>query len=76
MTQHNITGSEAFNPNAHVLIRVAKRVRRPWHPAVKAFAVAGVVGAVASLIDAAIGAPVCLVLVSVIFFALWIWPSY
>lgn len=75
MTQHNIVGSEAFEPAPHVMIRAVRQIRRPWHPAAKLFAIAGLLGGVASAIDVVVGAPVALTLCAAGWLALWLWPT-
>lgn len=59
MTQHRIIGSEAHLPLEHVEVRHIRR-RRRGRPVAALFAAVVVVGPIAGLIDAAIGAPVLL----------------
>lgn len=77
MTQHhNISGSEAFAPRPHVIVRRIRKARRSVHPAVMLFAIAAALGVIASLLDSWIGAPIFLGLVSIGFLILWVWPSH
>lgn len=69
---HRIAGSEAFAPRPLVQIRELPR-RRPrlslvarWHLAALA------AGGALSLIDALIGAPVCLTIAVIVFLGLWL----
>lgn len=59
MTQHRIIGSEAHLPLEHVEVRHIRRQRR-GRPVAALFAAVVVIGPLAGLIDAAIGAPVLL----------------
>lgn len=74
MTQHHIAGSEAHRPSAHFIVRVGRR-RRTLHPAVTVLGTAAAIGLIASLIDAAIGQPVCLTLCALGFLCLWLVPG-
>lgn len=74
MTQHNIVGSEADRPLAHVVIRVGRRRMRP-SPLALLFAGATIFGAITGLIDMAIGAPVTLCLAGLVLFIWRIWPD-
>ena len=71
-THHNIAGSEAFSPGPKVLISELPP-RRPHLSAVaRLFMGAAIVAVAASLIDAAIGAPVCWTIVTITFLVAWL----
>lgn len=74
MTRHNIARSEAFSPQAHVLVRLGRR-RRRLNPVAGFFLGVAAMGVVASLIDSAIGAPVCLGLCLTGLLAWRFWPQ-
>lgn len=69
---HNITGSEAFSARPKVVIRELPRRRSRVSPFVRAICAIALVGLLAGLIDAAIGAPVVLFVISVAFLIAWL----
>lgn len=74
MTQHHITGSEAFGPRPHVEVRYGSR-RRRMYPAIKVYGLFGGMGIVAGLADVALDAPIALIVVLVGIAAWRFWPS-
>lgn len=69
---HNITGSEAFQARPKVVIRELPRRRPRASLFVRAIFALVLVGLLAALIDAAIGAPVAFSLVAIAFLAAWL----
>lgn len=69
---HNIAGSEAFQVRPKVVIRELPRRRSRVSPFARAICAITLVGLLAGLIDAAIGAPVVLFVISVAFLVAWL----
>lgn len=71
---HNITGSEAFKPSPHVLVRISRR-GAAISPAAWFLIGATAAGVAAGVIDVATGKPFGLVL-GLVGLAVWrIWPT-
>lgn len=77
MTQHNIAGSEALKPSAHVLVRMpgARRRRRAMHPGLKLCLIVAPVGVPLALLDAWLQAPVGISGAIIALVAWRFWPS-
>lgn len=69
---HNIAGSEAFAPRPIAQIRELPRRRPRLTVVVRWHLTALLIGAALSLIDAVIGAPVCLSIAVIVFLMLWL----
>jgi len=69
---HNIIGSEAFSTRRPLQISAPRRPKPRRSTVAGWYVVALLVGGAASLVDVAIGAPVCLVAVLIIFAVLWL----
>lgn len=69
---HNIAGSEAFQARPKIVIRELPRRRPRATIFARAICALVLVGLLAALIDAAIGAPVAFTLVAVAFLFAWL----
>lgn len=69
---HNIAGTEAFSPGPKVMISELPPRRPPLSEIARLYLCTAIVAMAASLIDAAIGAPVCWSIVSVTFLVTWL----
>lgn len=69
---HNIAGSEAFAPGPKIMISELPSRRPQVSMVARLYLGAAIVAGAASLIDAAIGAPVCLSIVTVTFLVAWL----
>lgn len=69
---HNIAGSEAFGARPAVMVRELPRRRPRLSVFARAICAISLTGVFAALIDAAIGAPVVLGLITVAFLIAWL----